>query len=83
MLLIFGTRAYNSVVVIVFFACSHCGVEARQHVMKTRNRVTLFFVPLFSLSTSFFVWCENCGASTALTSQQAAHSVEWAASQRA
>ena len=78
MLLIFGSRAYETLVVLVSFVCPHCGVDARQRVMKYANRFTVFFVPLFSFSTRYFVTCENCGVATSLTRQQAEHSVEWA-----
>ena len=80
MLLIFGTRAYETLLVLVSFVCPHCGVDARQRVMKTANRFTLFFVPLFAFSTKYYVHCDNCGVATALTRDQASHSLEWAAS---
>jgi hypothetical protein len=82
MLLIFGTRAYETLIVLVSFVCPHCGVDAQQRVTKLTNRVTLFFVPLFAVSTRYFVECEHCHVATALTKDQAAHSVEWAAANR-
>ena len=82
MLLIFGTRLTDVILVLVSFVCPHCGVDAQQRVTKTANRVTLFFVPLFAISTRYHVHCTHCGAATALTKKQAEHSVEWAAQQR-
>jgi transcription elongation factor Elf1 len=82
MLLIFGTRAFETLMVLVFFSCPHCGVHAQQRVTQIANKFTFFFLPLFAVSRKYFVECDNCGAVTALTSQQAAHSIEWAASQR-
>lgn len=79
MLLIFGTRAYESLIVLVSFVCPHCGVDARQRVAKSANKFTLFFIPLFAASTRHFVECQNCGVATTLTKEQANHSVEWAA----
>ena len=81
-LLIFGTRLSDAIMVIVSFVCPRCGVDAEQRVTKTANRITLFFVPLFAISTKYRVHCTNCGAATALTKKQAEHSVEWAAQQR-
>lgn len=83
MLLIFGSRAYQTLLVIVSFVCPHCGVMAQQRVVKTANRFTLFFMPLFTFSTAHYVQCANCGVATDLTREQAAHSIEWAAAARA
>jgi len=81
-LLIFGTRLSDTIIVLVSFVCPRCGVAAQQRVTKTANRITLFFVPLFAISTKYHVHCSNCGAATPLTKKQAEHSVEWAAQQR-
>ena len=80
MLLIFGTRAYETLIVLISFVCPHCGVNAPQRVTRLDNRFTLFFVPLFRVSSKHYVECSHCGTTTALTAEQAAHSVEWAAS---
>jgi hypothetical protein len=82
-LLIFGTRAFETLLLVVSFVCPHCGVDARQSVYKSATRFTLFFIPLFTVSTRYFVHCSNCGVATSLTRQQAEHSLEWASSQRA
>lgn len=81
MFLLFGTRNMQTLLVVVHFVCPHCGVDAEQRVYKASNRFTLFFVPLFSISSSWFVACSNCGRATGLTKQQAEHSLEWAAKQ--
>lgn len=82
MLLIFGTRLYATLVVVASFVCPHCGVNAQQRVTKAANKFTLFFVPLFAVSTKYYVECTHCGVATAITKEQAEHSVEWAALQR-
>ena len=82
MLLIFGTRAYETLIVLVQFVCPHCAVDARQRVTKLASRFTVFFLPVFTVSTRYFVECSHCGIATSLTREQAAHSVEWAASAR-
>lgn len=79
MFLLFGTRAFASVAFVVTFACGHCGTLASQDVVRQQQKVTLFFIPLFSISTSWFIECSNCGMETGLTTQQAEHSLEWAA----
>ena len=82
MLLIFGTRAYETLIVLVMMVCPHCHVEAQQRVVKLVNRFTLFFIPLFPVSTKYFVECSNCGIATALTKEQADHSVQWVAARK-
>lgn len=77
MFLLFGTRASDTVVNVVQFVCSYCTVAAGQNVVKRANRFTLFFVPLFSFSTSYYVECSNCGGVTNLTKAQADNSLEW------
>jgi uncharacterized Zn finger protein len=81
MLLIFGSRAVRSILFVVSFVCGHCGVAAAQRVVRVQQKVTLFFVPLFSLRTSHFVECSNCGAMTRLSRQQVEHSAQWVEAQ--
>lgn len=78
MFLIFGSRAVGSVLFVLSFVCGHCGVVASQRVMRVQQKVTLFFVPLFSLRTSYFVECSHCGTTTRLTRRQVDHSIQWA-----
>lgn len=68
--------------VVVSFVCNYCNSAAQQTVYKRMNRLTLFFIPLFSVSTRYFVECSNCGGVTPLTREQAHHSLEWAARTR-
>jgi hypothetical protein len=83
LLLIFGTRAFDYVLLVVTFECPHCGVSAQQTVYRQATKVTFFFLPLFTISTSYYVVCSHCGTPTSLTKEQAQHSLEWAASRRA
>ena len=78
MFLLFGTRAADAVINVVAFVCGYCGVHAQQHVVKRATKFTLFFVPLFTVSSSYFNSCDNCGGVTRLTTAQAQHSLEWA-----
>jgi hypothetical protein len=83
MILLFGTRASLIEMAIVRFVCSFCGVNAAQQIYKRVNRFTLFFVPLFTVSTKHYVQCSNCGGTTALTREQADNGLAWAASRPA
>ncbi len=78
MILLFGTRASESLIVIVSFICNFCGQHARQEVYERVNRFTLFFIPLFRLSTRYFVTCTNCGGTTELNRAQVDSSIHWA-----
>lgn len=82
MILVFGTRASESLLVTVSFVCNYCRMAAPQEVFKRVTRFTLFFLPLFPVSTSYFVRCSNCGGTTSLTRDQAHHSLEWAERKR-
>lgn len=82
MLLIFGTSVRESIMNVVTFLCAYCDTRGPQNVIKRSNRVTLFFIPLFPLSTTYVNQCMNCGAVTPLTVEQARHSLEWASTHR-
>lgn len=81
MFLLFGMRPIDTVLFRVAFVCGHCGMRADQQIVRTQQKVTLFFIPLISLGTSWNVQCSHCGMITGLTRQQAEHSMGWAASQ--
>jgi transcription elongation factor Elf1 len=80
MFLLLGMRPVDTLLFIVTFVCGHCGTRADQQIVRTQQKVTLFFIPLFSLGTSWNVQCSHCGMVTRLTRQQAEHSMDWAAS---
>ena len=79
MFLLFGMRPIDTLLFVVTFVCGHCGTRAEQQIVRTQQKVTLFFIPLFSIGTSWFVECEHCGMTTGLTREQAEHSMQWAA----
>jgi hypothetical protein len=78
--LIFGTDLSEKVVNVVSFVCGFCGADAKQDVIKSSTRFTLFFIPLFSFGTRYRNQCTNCGAEAALTAVQARNSLQWSAS---
>jgi hypothetical protein len=75
--LLFGVNASHKIINVVTFACALCGVNAPQNVVKSANRFTVFFLPLFSFSTKYYNECSNCGGQTRLSAAQAQHSLEW------
>jgi hypothetical protein len=82
MFLIMGVTPRERVLTEVTFVCEYCRVAAVQHVVESASRFSVFFIPLFPVSKSHYVVCSNCGGMTALTKEQAAHGMEWAARNR-
>ncbi|MEI5582630.1 MULTISPECIES: zinc-ribbon domain-containing protein [unclassified Agromyces] len=82
MFLIMGVTPRDRVITEVTFVCEYCGVAALQHVVESASRFSVFFIPLFAVSKSYFVACSNCGGMTSLTKEQATHGMEWAARNR-
>ena len=78
MFLLFGSRASERVVNVVAFVCGFCRTNAAQNVVTSKNKFTLFFVPLFAFSTKHYNECTNCGGRTALTRAQVDHSMRLA-----
>jgi hypothetical protein len=79
-ILLFGTRATESLLVMVSFVCNFCGRHADQEVYERVNKFTVFFIPLFRVSTRYFVTCTNCAGTTELTRAQVDNSMQWARS---
>lgn len=82
MILLIGVTASESVLATVSFVCNYCNTAASQEVYQRVSRFTLFFLPLFPVSTRYYVQCSNCGGTTRLTREQAHHSLDWAARTR-
>lgn len=66
MLLIFGTKAYVTVMGVVTFVCQYCGNPGSQRVEKWATKFTLFFIPTFTVSTKYVVQCAVCGTQSRL-----------------
>ena len=71
MLLIFGVRVYNQLLATVAYVCENCRQYAAHHVTKRGRKVTLFFVPLFPLSTKYLDQCSFCGRVLRIPRQRA------------
>jgi predicted RNA-binding Zn-ribbon protein involved in translation (DUF1610 family) len=77
-ILLFGTRASAALRATVEFVCHFCGFSAAQQVIERRSRLTLFWVPLFTLSRSFVNVCSACGREVELTEEQVERAEAWA-----
>ncbi|MFJ9174733.1 zinc-ribbon domain-containing protein [Streptomyces sp. NPDC102360] len=61
-MIIFGTRGYAYQLAILTYVCGSCGNPAAHTLRKFVTKFTLFFVPLFPISTKYQAQCTFCGA---------------------
>ncbi|MEU7551860.1 zinc-ribbon domain-containing protein [Streptomyces sp. NPDC044571] len=60
-MIIFGTKVYLYQLAILTLTCRHCGNPAAHTITKHVTKFTLFFVPLFPISTKYATQCTFCG----------------------
>ncbi|MEW1545272.1 zinc-ribbon domain-containing protein [Streptomyces tsukubensis] len=70
-MIIFGTKGYLYQLAIVTLVCGRCGNPAAHTLRKRVTKFTLFFVPLFPVSTKYGTQCTFCGAESQLSGEQA------------
>ncbi|MDX2939085.1 zinc-ribbon domain-containing protein [Streptomyces ipomoeae] len=71
MLIIFGTKGYVYQLAILTLVCGQCGNPAAHTLRKRVTKFTLFFVPLFPVSTKYQTQCTFCGAEQRVDAEQA------------
>jgi hypothetical protein len=69
--IIFGTKGYLYQLAILTLVCGQCGNPAAHTLRKRVTKFTLFFVPLFPISTKYLTQCTFCGAEQKVTEEQA------------
>lgn len=70
-MIIFGTKGYVYQLAILTLVCGRCGNPSAHTLRRRVTKFTLFFVPLFPLSSSYRTQCTFCGAEQKLTHEQA------------
>lgn len=60
-MLILGFRVSSVLLATLVYVCDRCGQNAAHQVVKRVRRFTLFFVPLFPVSTRYLDSCAACG----------------------
>ncbi|MEU1178588.1 zinc-ribbon domain-containing protein [Streptomyces sp. NPDC005820] len=70
-MIIFGTKGYLYRLAILTLVCGRCGNPAAHTLTKRVTKFTLFFVPLFPVSTTYLTQCTFCGAEEKVTGEQA------------
>ncbi len=71
MLVIFGTKAYVTVLAVLTLVCRVCGNPAAQRIEKRVTRFTLFFIPTFAISTRYAMQCAMCAATSRIERDEA------------
>ncbi|MFK0115388.1 zinc-ribbon domain-containing protein [Streptomyces sp. NPDC090994] len=69
-MIIFGTKGYLYQLAVLTLVCGHCGNPAAHTLRKRVTKFTLFFVPLFPVSTKYTTQCTYCGAERKLTGEE-------------
>jgi DNA-directed RNA polymerase subunit RPC12/RpoP len=62
-MLIFGTSVKQLLLATLFYVCETCGNQAGHRLVKRVNRFSLFFIPIFPISTRYIDTCAYCGRS--------------------
>ncbi|NBE50957.1 zinc-ribbon domain-containing protein [Streptomyces boluensis] len=70
-MIIFGTKGYLYQLAIVTLVCGGCGNPAAHSLRKKVTKFSLFFVPLFPISTSYLTQCTFCGTEHKVPKDQA------------
>lgn len=70
-MIIFGTRGYLYQLAILTLVCGRCGNPSAHTLRKRVTKFTLFFVPLFPISTKYATQCTFCGAEQRIEKEQA------------
>ncbi|MFC8239890.1 zinc-ribbon domain-containing protein [Streptomyces chartreusis] len=70
-MIIFGTKGYLYQLAILTLVCGQCGNPAAHTLRKRVTKFTLFFVPLFPVSTRYATQCTFCGAEHKVPQEQA------------
>lgn len=71
MLVIFGTKGYTEILGVVTLICRFCGSAAAHRIEKLTSKFSLFFIPLFTVSTSYQMQCAMCAAESQLDRAEA------------
>ncbi|MFC4034328.1 zinc-ribbon domain-containing protein [Streptomyces polygonati] len=70
-MIIFGTRRYLHQLAMLTLVCANCGNPAAHALRKRVVKFTLFFIPLFPVSTTYSTQCTFCGTQNKLPKEQA------------
>ncbi|MPV37257.1 zinc-ribbon domain-containing protein [Georgenia subflava] len=61
MIILFGLKPYTTLLATPTLVCPQCHNPAAHRLVRMVNKFTLFFVPLFAVSTKHTIDCTFCG----------------------
>jgi zinc-ribbon family len=70
-MLIFGFRVTAVLLATLNYVCDRCGQPAAHQLVRRQRKFTLFFIPLFPVSTRYFDTCTYCGRDLEVPREQA------------
>lgn len=70
-MLILGIRVTVAMVASLVYVCERCGTNAAHQLAKRVRKFTVFFVPLFPVSTRYQDTCTACGRTIDVPKEQA------------
>jgi hypothetical protein len=71
MLIIWGYRRYLQQLAMLTFLCGNCGNPAAHTLSRAVTKFTLFFIPLFPISSKYITQCTFCGANRRVAKEEA------------
>ncbi len=71
MLFILGFRLYSDLIATVAYSCENCQQHAAHHLERRTRKITLFFLPLFPVSTRYLDTCSYCGRTIRVSRERA------------
>jgi hypothetical protein len=75
-LIIIGWRSSVVRVAMLTLLCHFCGRQGAHSLDKLSKKFTLFFVPLFPISTNYVLTCAACGVSQPVMKHMARRLIE-------
>lgn len=70
-MLIFGLGVKEMLLATLVFICETCGNSAVHRLSKRTRRFSLFFIPLFTVGTTYIDDCSACGRVIDVSREQA------------
>jgi zinc-ribbon family len=70
-MLIWGFKLYSTVLATFAYVCDNCHQQAAHHLVKRVRKFSLFFIPLFPVSTKYLDTCTFCGRTNQIPKEQA------------
>ena len=70
-MIVWGWRSYIQALAMMTFLCGNCGNPAMHHVKRAYTKFTLFWIPLFPVSSKYYTECTFCGVTHKIAKDEA------------